>query len=216
MLGETPVRIVGVVEDVVQARVEDGPQPAIYVPYTQYQGALQAIVRTPLPVDAIAPDLRRAVARFNPIEPVRDMLGMRDRMGAARANPRFQSALIASFAVVAVLLAATGLFSSLSHCVGRRRREPGLRMALGADRGRVVRLVLGRNLALALAGLLVGMVGAFASGKVLAGFLYGVNPNDPTLIFAAGTALLFVTVLASVAPPRRATAVDPVTVLKSQ
>jgi putative ABC transport system permease protein len=141
---------------------------------------------------------------------------MGDRMGAARATPRFQSALIVSFAIVAVLLAAAGLYSSLSHWVGRRQRELGLRMALGADGGRVRRMVLGQGLAIALAGLLGGMVGALAFGRALAGFLYGVSPTDPGLLLVAGIALLFVTTMASFAPARRATAVDPVTVLNSQ
>jgi len=214
--GETPVRIVGVVDDVVQARIEDGPRPAIYVPYTQFTGALQAILRTSLPLDVIAPDLRRAVARFNPIEPVRDVMAMDDRMGAARATPRFQSALISAFALVAVLLAAAGLYSSLSHWVGRRQRELGLRMALGADRGDVQRMVLGQGLGVALVGLLLGVAGALASGRALSGLLYGVSPYDPMLLFVAGIMLLFVAVLASYAPARRATSVDPVTVLNSQ
>jgi predicted permease len=216
LLGETPVRIVGVVEDVVQARIEDGPRPAIYVPYTQFNGALQAIVRTSLPPEAIASDLRRAVAGFNPIEPVRDMLAMEDRMGAARATPRFQSVLISAFALVAVLLAAAGLYSSLSHWVGRRRRELGLRMALGADRGEVRRMVLGQGLGVALAGLIVGVAGALASGRALSGLLYGVSPYDPLLLLVAGVVLLLVAALASFAPAHRATAVDPVTVLNSQ
>ena len=214
--GEAPVRIVGVVEDVVQARIEDGARPAIYVPYTQFPSALQAIVRTSLPLEAVATDLRRAVARFNPIEPVRDLLAMEDRMGAARANPRFQSALISAFALVAVLLAAAGLYSSLSHWVGRRRRELGLRMALGADRGVVRRMVLGQGLGIALAGLIVGVAGALASGRALSGLLYGVSPYDPVLLLAAGTLLLLVAALASFGPARRATAVDPATVLNSQ
>jgi predicted permease len=216
ILGETSLRIVGVVEDVVQARVEDGPRSALYVPYTQYKGALQAIVRTPLPMEAIASDLRRAVARFNPIEPIRDLLPMRDRMGAARANPRFQSALIASFAIVAVLLAAAGLYSSLSHWVGRRRRELGLRMALGADRGRVRRMVLGQGLGVAAAGLLVGIVGALLASRALTGLLYGVSPHDPLLLFSTAVVLLVVAAVASFAPARRATAVDPATVLSSE
>jgi putative ABC transport system permease protein len=214
--GETPVRIVGVVEDVVQARIEDGPRPAIYVPYTQFPSALQAIVRASLPPEAIAAELRRAVARFNPIEPVRDMLAMEDRMGAARATPRFQSALISAFALVAVLLAAAGLYSSLSHWVGRRRRELGLRMALGADRGEVRRMVLGQGLGIALAGLIIGVAGALASGRALSGLLYGVSPYDPVLLLVAGAVLLLVAALASFAPARRATAVDPATVLNSQ
>jgi predicted permease len=215
-LGATPVRIVGVVEDVVQARVEDGPRPAIYVPYTQFKGALQAVVRTPLPSEVIAPDLRRAVARFNPIEPIRDLLPMRERMGAARADPRFQAALIAAFAIVAVLLAAAGLYSSLSHWVGGRRRELGLRMALGADRNRVRRMVLGQGLGVAAAGLLVGIGGALWASRALTGLLYGVSPNDPLLLFSTAVVLLVVAAVASLAPARRATAVDPATVLSSE
>jgi putative ABC transport system permease protein len=216
MLGEVPVRIVGVVEDVVQARPEDGPRSAMYVPYTQFRGALQAIVRTPLPPDAIAADLRRAVAEFNPIEPVRDMQTMEDRMGAARATPRFQSALISGFALVAVLLAASGLYSSLSHWVGRRRQELGLRMALGAQRSDVQTMVLGQGLGVAVVGLLVGVAGALASGRALSGLLYGVSPYDPVLLLVTGVVLLVVALVASYAPARRATAVDPSTVLNSQ
>jgi predicted permease len=216
LFGDMPVRIVGVVEDVVQTRVEDGPRAAIYVPYTQFNGALQVIVRTPLPPDAIAIDLRRAVARFNPIEPVRDVLAMEDRMGAARATPRFQAVLISGFALVAVLLAAAGLYSSLSHWVGRRRRELGIRMALGADRGEVQRMVLGQGIGVALAGLLIGVAGALASGRALSGFLFGVSPYDPMLLLVAGIVMLLVALVASFAPARRATAVDPVTVLNSQ
>jgi ABC-type antimicrobial peptide transport system permease subunit len=188
----------------------------MYVPYTQFRGALQAIVRTPLPPDAIAADLRRAVAEFNPIEPVRDMQTMEDRMGAARATPRFQSALISGFALVAVLLAASGLYSSLSHWVGRRRREIGLRMALGAQRSDVQTMVLGQGLGVAVVGLLVGVAGALASGRALSGLLYGVSPYDPVLLLVTGVVLLVVALVASYAPARRATAVDPSTVLNSQ
>jgi len=216
LLGETPVRIIGVVQDVVQARVEDGPRAAIYVPYTQFRGALHAIVRTSLPAEVIAPELRRAVARFNPIEPVRDMLAMRERMGATRADPRFQSTLIASFAVVALLLAAAGLYSSLSHWVGRRRRELGLRVALGADGGCVRRLVLGQGLTVAVAGLLAGIVGALVSGRMIAGLLYDVSSNDPVLLLSTSAVVLVVAAAASFAPARRATTIDPLTVLNSE
>jgi putative ABC transport system permease protein len=215
LIGETPVRIVGVVDDVVQGRIEDGARPAIYVPYTQFKGALQAIVRTSLPPEVIATELRRAVAGFNPIEPVRDVMAMEDRMGVARSTPRFQSVLISAFALVAVLLAAAGLYSSLSHWVGRRRRELGLRMALGADRGDVRRMVLAQGLGVALVGLLIGVAGALASGRMLSGLLYGVSPYDPVLLLVVGIVVLVVALVASFLPARRATGVDPVTVLNS-
>jgi putative ABC transport system permease protein len=215
LIGETPVRLVGVVDDVVQGRIEDGARPAIYVPYTQFKGALQAIVRTSLPPEVIATELRRAVAGFNPIEPVRDVMAMEDRMGVARSTPRFQSVLISAFALVAVLLAAAGLYSSLSHWVGRRRRELGLRMALGADRGDVRRMVLAQGLGVALVGLLIGVAGALASGRMLSGLLYGVSPYDPVLLLVVGIVVLVVALVASFLPARRATGVDPVTVLNS-
>lgn len=213
---ETPVRVVGVVEDVVQTRVEDGPRPAIYMPHTQRSGPLRAVIRTRLPTAVVAPALRRAVARFNPIEPVRDLRTMRDRMGATRTSPRFQAALVAAFAMVAVLLAAAGLYSALAHSVGRRQRELGLRMALGANRGGVLRLVLRQGMTVSLTGLTVGIAAALLFARALEGLLYGVKPNDPVTLLAAGGMLALISAAACLAPARRATALDLVAVLKNQ
>ena len=213
---EIPMRIVGVVEDVVQARAEDGPRPAIYVPYTQYRGAAQAVVRTTLPAEVIAPELRRAAARFNPIEPAEDILTMRDRMSATRTTPLFQAMLIAAFALIALMLAAAGLYGSLAHSVGRRQRELGVRMALGADRRGVLWMILGQGMRVSMAGLAVGMICALLFTRVLSGLLYGVQPHDPGTLVMVGTVLVLVSAVACVAPARRATAVDPASVLKAE
>ncbi len=210
------MRIVGVVEDVVQSRAEDGPRPAIYVPYTQYLGIAKVVVRTTLPTEVIAPELRRAAARFNPIEPAEDILTMRDRMSATRTTPLFQAMLIAAFALVALLLAAAGLYGSLAHSVGRRQRELGVRMALGADRAGVLRMILGQGMRVSMAGLSVGVLAALVFSRVLSGLLYGVEPHDPATLLMVAVVLVLVSAVACLAPARRATAVDPVTVLKAE
>ena len=214
---EIPIRIVGVVEDVVQARAEEGPRAAFYVPYTQYRGAIvQAVVRTTLPTDVIIPELRRAAGRFNPMVPPQNLLPLGDRMAATRTSPRFQAMLIGAFAIVAMLLAAAGLYGSLAHAVARRKREFGVRMALGADRAGVLRLVLTQGMRLAMTGLGLGMIATLFFTRTLAGFLYGVEPNDPATLLMVGAVLVVVSTAACLAPARRATAVDPVSVLKAE
>ena len=213
---EIPIRIVGVVEDVVQTRAEEGPRAAIYVPYTQHSATFQAVVRTQLPPEVILPELRRAVGRFNPVEPPRDLLTMRDRMAATHTTPRFQAMLIGAFALVAMLLAALGLYGSLAHSVGRRQRELGVRMALGADRSGVLRMILGQGMRVSVAGLVVGMIAALVFTRVLSGLLYGVEPHDPLTLLGVSVVLVLVSAAACLAPARRATAVDPVTVLKAE
>jgi putative ABC transport system permease protein len=214
---ERSIRIVGVVGDVVQTSADEGPRPAVYMPYTQAHWPwVQAVVRTDLPPETILPELRKAVARFNPVVPPTDVRTMTDRMATTRVTPRFQTMLIGAFALVALLLAATGLYGSLAHSVGRRERELGVRMALGAERIGVLRMVLGQGMKVALPGLVIGMVGTFWSTRVLSGVLYGVEPNDPLTLSGVALILFAVSVAACVLPARRATTVDPVRVLKSE
>ncbi len=124
--------------------------------------------------------------------------------------------LIGAFALVATLLAAAGLYGSLAHSVGRRQRELGIRMALGADRASVLGMVVGQGMRLAMAGLVVGMLATLLSTRVLASFLYGVEPNDPATLLMVGAVLVLVSAVACLAPARRATAVNPVAVLKAE
>jgi predicted permease len=215
--GETTVaRIVGVAADVVQRRVEDGPSPAIYLPYTQRSGQLKALVRTELAPATIVPELRRAVARFNPLIPAQDVGRMRDRAAATWVGPRFQSLLLASFGLVATGLALSGLYASLAHAVRRRRRELGVRIALGADRSSVLRLIVAQGLRSVVAGLGAGILLSLALTRLLAGLLYQVRPNDPVTLLAVGVGFLSAAVLASVVPAWGATTVDPVTALDTE
>jgi predicted permease len=216
--GEVSMRIVGVVEDVVQARVEDGPRPAVYVPYGQADlpqlGSFWSVVRSELPPEALAPALRTALADAD--RTPRVVEAMESRMAETRATPRFQTFLIAAFAAVAMLLAAAGLHGSLAHAVRRRQRELGVRIALGADRGSVLRMVLTQGLRLAAVGLVIGIAGTLAMSGLLDAFLYGMAPYDPLALAGVAVVLMLVSAAACLAPALRATSVDPVKVLGAE
>ena len=211
------VKVVGVVENVVQTRAEEGAVPAVYIPYTNADWAfIQVAVRTDRPPEQVIPELRRAVARFNPVAPLLDVRTMEDRMAATRTDPRFLTMLIAAFSVVALLLAAAGLYASLAHAVGRRSRELGIRMALGAERAGVLGMVFLQGMRVAGAGLVLGIMGALALNRVLQSFLFEVEPADPATLGGVTLLLAVVAAGASYLPARRATRVDPVEVLKSE
>jgi predicted permease len=218
--GTTPVamRIVGVVEDVVQTRVEDGPRPAIYLPYTQ-AGVAQLIqwwsaVRTDRWADDVIPELRASLAGSE-MRP-RDVGTMEDRIALTQVTPRFQTLLVGAFALVALLLAAAGLHGSLAHTVRRRQRELGVRIALGADRSSVLRMVMRQGVKLSVVGLALGLAGTLALTRVLATFLFDMQPWDPPTLLAVATILLLVCAAACFVPARRATTVDPVRVLQAE
>jgi predicted lysophospholipase L1 biosynthesis ABC-type transport system permease subunit len=211
-----PVEIVGVVENVVQTRAEEGAISAVYIPYTHADWAfVQVAVRTERPAEQVIPELRRAVARFNPVAPLMDVRTMEARMAATRTDPRFQALLLGTFSLVALLLAAAGLYASLAHAVGRRSRELGIRMALGARRAGVLRMVLWQGMRAAAAGLILGVGGAMAMNRVLQTFLFEVEPADPVTLGGVTFLLAAVAAAASFLPARRATRVDPVELLKS-
>jgi ABC-type antimicrobial peptide transport system permease subunit len=212
------MRIVGVVEDAVQARPEDGVRPAVYLPYGQADfpqlGSFWSVVRTSLPVASIAPEVRRALGGGGMVS--QSIATMQDRMAETRATPRFQTLLIGAFAAVAMLLAAAGLHGSLAHAVRRRQRELGVRMALGADRGSVLRMVLAQGMRMSLLGLAIGIGGTLALSRVLEAFLYDMEPYDPLTLAGVALVLALVGAAASLAPARRATTIDPVRVLSAE
>jgi ABC-type antimicrobial peptide transport system permease subunit len=141
---------------------------------------------------------------------------MDERMAEARATPRFQAMLFGVFAAVAMMLAAIGLHATLAHAVRRRQRELGVRMALGADRSRVLRMVLSQGLRVAMSGLVLGLVAAIALSRVLAAFLYEMRPYDPATLLAVAALHTAVSAVACLAPARRATTVEPMRVLGAE
>jgi putative ABC transport system permease protein len=211
--------VVGVVDDVVQLSVMAGTTPAIYQPLTQvasqfFLGHMNFVIRSTAGPAAIAPLVRGVVREVDPNLAVRTVATM-DRVVLASVGDRlFQSRLLGAFSVLALLLAAVGIYGVMAYSVAERRHEIGIRLALGAHAGRVVRMVLGRTLALVIPGVVVGSVCALAVTRVLARLLFEIAPTDPPTF--AGVALLLsaVAIGAAFIPARRAARVDPVQALR--
>jgi putative ABC transport system permease protein len=159
--------------------------------------------------------VRRALAELAPDAPVYDVRPMTSRVADSLAFARMSAVLLALFAAVALALATLGVYGVISYAAAERTREMGIRVALGASRGDVARLVLRQGLAIACAGGVVGLLGALAATRVLRSLLYGVAPSDPAT-FAAIVALVLATVLVACwTPARRASRVPPAEVLRS-
>jgi ABC-type antimicrobial peptide transport system permease subunit len=146
--------------------------------------------------------------------PIQDVMTMNERAADAMTRPRFHATTLGAFAAAALLLAAIGVYGVMSHAVSARLRELGIRVALGADRRQVMRLVLGQSLRLAAIGGVVGVVAALALGRVVRNLLFDVAPTDPRLMALAVGVLVAVAALAAFLPARRASAVDPIVVLR--
>jgi predicted permease len=209
--------IVGVVKDERINGLSREAPPAIYLPYRQapsFGGAEALLVRTTGPTLAIGNSLRAAVRQIDPGLAVFGIQPLGDALGASVAQQRFVMLLLITFAGVAVLLAAIGIHGILSYTVAQRRHELGIRVALGASPGRVTTLVLGQGARLTAAGLLVGVVAAFALTRVLSNQLYGVSATDLTAFAAVVPVLGAVAMLATWLPARRAVRLDPLDAMR--
>jgi putative ABC transport system permease protein len=176
---------------------------------------VNVVLRSDRDATALAAELRAAAAQFSPSVPRPIIERVTDRIRDARTEPRFRAFLILSFASVALLLAAVGLYGTLSHAVSRRTRELGIRMAVGADRRRILGMVLREGTRVIAAGLVCGVVAAALVTRVLRGFLFGVEPLDATTFAASALLLLVIGGLAMLSPARRATGVDPAESLRA-
>ena len=217
------VSVVGIVRDVRHNGVTDIVKEKFYVPHAQWHKstgspirAMTLVVRTTGHPAALAPTVRNAIRQLDPNLPVADVRPMTDIVAAALATPRFTSVLLSMFALLALTLSAVGIYGVLSYVVSRRTREIGIRVAIGADRRRVLRMVLGSGFALAAAGIAIGMAAALLMTRLLRGLLHGVSPFDPATFIAVAGCLAAVALAASLAPAWRATRVDPVIALKSE
>jgi predicted permease len=209
--------IVGVVDNTVQARVEDGVLPALWFPYAQVEWPqLRIVVRSDRDAASLAADLRTASRRFNPITPAPAIERITDRMRTARTAPRFHAMLFVAFSSVAVLLAAIGLYGTLAHSVGRRSRELGIRMAVGADRSRIFALVMRQGLGVVAAGLAIGLAGAAVVTRFLRSYMFGVGTLDAATFAMTALLLTAVGAIAIARPARRATGIDPARSLREQ
>jgi ABC-type antimicrobial peptide transport system permease subunit len=162
---------------------------------------------------AVVQALRSALLEIDRDLPLADVQTMNERTAQSLVSQRVAMTLAALFGMVALFLSMLGIYGVLAHLVARRTREIGIRMALGSSVREVFQLVLGEGLVLIAAGLILGLTGAIAMGRLLKGLLFGVQPTDPVLLGAVALATGCAAVLACVAPARRATQVDPVRVL---
>jgi putative ABC transport system permease protein len=216
--------IVGVLKDVKQGGVDQKTGTELYFNFEQLTtavpqfgvGTMNVVMRTTQPPDSLAGTIHQAVAQLDPSLPVEKLRSMDDVFGEAIGRPRLLAQLLGIFAGLALLLAAIGSYGVLSYMVTERRREIGIRMALGADGASVMRMVLSQGLRLTLAGVVVGLAGAFAMNRVLGSLLFGVRPSDPATIGAVVAIIAGVALVACYLPARVATRVDPMIVLRDE
>jgi predicted permease len=216
--------VVGVVKNAVRSEWTEGPDDEMYLPYLQnhdylekseqHFGYLTLVVRANDDPAALTPMIRGMVASADKNVLVSDVQTMDQVVAEATAEPRFYALLIGSFAAVALVLAAVGIYGVMSYSVSRRTQEIGIRMALGAKPGDVIGSVMKQAAMLAAAGVGTGLIGALALTRLMAGLLYGVRPGDPVTFAAVAVLLSTVAVFASYIPARRAARVDPIVALR--
>jgi predicted permease len=213
--------VVGVVADIRQRGLHEDVKPMIYAPFQQERNApfllrfVSFVARTSTP-GSVVEGVRAEIRRAAPDLPIASTLTMAEAVAASVAVPRFQTLLLGLFAMSATLIATCGLYGVMAYAVTQRRREIGVRVAVGATPRDVFRLVLARALRIVVAGLVVGLLGAATVTRVLQTFLFGVTPTDPVVFTSVTLLLLAVGLLAAWLPARRATRIDPWKVLRAE
>jgi putative ABC transport system permease protein len=209
--------VVGVVGDVRYAAIERAPGPDVYLPIQQApRTSFLLFARFHGAAGDLTAAVRRVVRDLDPDLPLGDVKTMDERVADASARTRLTGLLLALFAAVAMLLAGIGLYGSIAYVVEQRTREIGIRMALGADRSAVRRLVVSRGMGMALTGVALGLVGAYWLLRLLEGLLHDVKPGDPVALLSAAGLLLLTAAAASYVPARRASRVDPLVALRAE
>jgi predicted permease len=213
-----PALIVGVVADSKQNTVDSQAEPELYEPYAQHASfatfLITFVIRTHTDPIGLAGPVRRAIWDVDRDQPAIEMRTMDGVIADSLWQQHFSASVLGTLAVIALALAAVGVFGALSYSVSRRRYEIGLRVALGATRADILRMFLGEGLVLTVIGLAGGVVGALALTRVLSSLLYGVKPTDPATFGAVGVLLALVALLACYVPARRAAKVEPMVALR--
>jgi putative ABC transport system permease protein len=208
--GPAELTIVGIVNDVKNEGLQRAGAATVYFPSPQRDlPSAWLVVRSASSPEALAPALRRVIASIDTDLPLSQLQSLDHTINSTIAQPKFSLVMLGIFACVALALAAIGLYGVISYNVSQRTSEIGVRIALGAQRGDVVRLVVGQGMTLALVGIFVGGLAALASGKVIAEQLFDVQPSDPGVFVVVATTLLAIALVASVIPALRATRIDP-------
>jgi putative ABC transport system permease protein len=214
---DEPREIVGVVGDVRDIALDKDPGPMMYVPYAQapFPGA-NVVVRSTLSAAQVADAVRRSTTQIDKDLPVTEVQKLPDALTSSVDEPRFRTALLGLFAAIALLLAAVGIFGVISYSVSRQTHDIGIRVALGASRSDVLRMVLRETFILAAAGLFVGIPCALGAGRLIAHLLFNVSASDPLTLALVASMLAFVALLAGYIPARRATTIDPMLALRHE
>ncbi|HEX5437811.1 MAG TPA: FtsX-like permease family protein, partial [Gemmatimonadaceae bacterium] len=218
------VTVVGIVRDVRHASLQAAPQPQMYLPHAQFRmwdshaavGGMTLVLRTTGDPAQLAAAVRREVRALDRNVPVSDVRTMDQVVSSSIARPRFMTVLISLFSGVALALASVGLYAVMTYAVSRRTHEIGIRMALGARESEVARMVVAQGLALALAGIVIGLVGGVALHRLMESFLFNVSATDPITLIGVSVLLAAVACIACYMPARRAMRVDPVIALREE
>jgi predicted permease len=215
---KTPREIVGVVDDVRRKGLDTDVQPEMYFSDVQKpERRLNLVIRsTTEDASQLTQAARAEVKAFNPRQIIWRAQTVEQLLSTSVAPRKFNMMLLGIFAGVALVLAAVGLYGVMSYSVSWRTQEIGIRMALGAKRTDVLRMVVRQGMTMTLIGLAVGLVGVIALSRVMVGLLYGVSPTDPFTFTGVSIVLLLVALLACLIPARRATRVDPIVALRSE
>jgi putative ABC transport system permease protein len=210
-----PCEIIGVVGDSKHMKLDAKTEPMSYWPHPEltYSG-MTLVLRVQGEPTAIANAARNVIRTLDPEQPIADVRTMENLIGTSVARARFNTLLLTIFAVVALLLASLGIYGVVAYSVAQRTREIGVRMALGARRMDVLRLVVRRGMTLALGGVALGVPASFALTRLMETLLFNVSATDPLTFAGIPLLLIFVALLACLIPARRAAKVDPMVALR--
>jgi putative ABC transport system permease protein len=213
MMGNERWEIIGIVGDIRHRALASQPFPAMYMP-TYETGSTNLVIRTQGDPTNLAAAVRKEVQTIDPEQPVAAVQTMGQWVDTSVAEPRYRTTLLGLFALLALVLASTGIYGVMSYSVAQRTHEIGVRMALGAKRFDVLRLVVRQGMFLVLLGIGIGLAGAFALTRVMATLLFGVTAKDPVTFVAVAALLTLVAFVACYIPALRATKVDPLVALR--
>jgi len=207
--------VVGVIKDIKHDGLDIDGVPHIYVPvYQDPNKQVSVALRTSLPATLLEPQIRHEIQSMDAGLPVFNVSSMNDILDRSLASRRFSADLVGGFAGLAVLLASIGIYGLLAYLVGQRSKEVGIRMALGAQQGDILRMFLRKGVTLAGVGIVAGLVISASTASLMASLLYGVRPHDPAVFLLVPLLLLAVAMLASCFPAYRATQVNPIAALR--
>jgi putative ABC transport system permease protein len=210
--------VVGIVGDVRHQALEAEPQPEYYVHYLQRPDRAQyasLIIESSVEPSSLIGPVSAALRQLDPDVPA-EFTTMESRLSSSVADRRFTMLVLSLFAVLALTLAAVGIYGVVSYSVAQRTREIGIRMALGAEPASLLAMTLRRSLAVVLAGMLIGGIGAYALTRVMRNLLFEVSPTDPLTLAAVVAVLTAIAGLATYVPARRGTRVDPLITMRSE